>query len=88
MKIKEGFILREIAGNSIIVPVGEASKSFNGMINVNSTGAFLFKLMQEKDMSKEELVAELLKEYDVPADIAGRDVEAFMKKISDSGICE
>ncbi len=88
MKVKAGFILREIAGNSIIVPVGEASKSFNGMINVNSTGAFLFKLMQEKDISKEELVSELTKEYDVPADIADRDVEAFMKKISDSGICE
>ena len=88
MKIKAGFILREIAGNSIIVPVGEASKSFNGMINVNSTGALLFKLMQEKDMSKEELTSELTKEYDVSADIAGRDVEAFMKKISDAGICE
>ena len=88
MKIKAGFILREIAGNSIIVSVGEASKSFNGMINVNSTGAFLFKLMQEKDMSKEELTSELTKEYDVSAEIAGRDVEAFMKKISDAGICE
>ncbi len=88
MKIKSGFILREIAGNSIIVPVGAASKNFNGMINVNSTGAFLFKLMQESDISKEELVSELTKEYDVSLEIADRDVEIFMKKISDAGICE
>lgn len=88
MKIKAGFILREIAGSNIIVPVGAVTKQFSGMININSTGAFLFKLMQEKDISKEELIAKLTEEYDVSAEIADRDVEAFMKKIAEAGICE
>ena len=88
MKIKEGFILREIAGNNIIVPVGATTKQFSGMININSTGAFLFKLMQQTDISKEELTAKLTEEYDVSAEIANRDVDAFMKKIADAGICE
>ena len=42
MKIKEGFILREVAGNYIVVAVGSAVKQFNGVITLNETGAFLW----------------------------------------------
>ena len=45
MKLKSGFILREIAGSSIIVPVGERVKEFNGVINLNDTGVFLWNIL-------------------------------------------
>ena len=43
MKIKEGFILRNVAGSFVVVPVGDATIDFNGMMNLNETGAFLFE---------------------------------------------
>ena len=42
MKIKEGFILRNVAGSNVVVPVGQATVDFNGMMSLNDTGAFLF----------------------------------------------
>lgn len=54
MKIKDGYILREIAEISVAVPVNDAARSFNGMIRLNSTGAFLWRLLERK-MEKEQL---------------------------------
>ena len=85
MKIKDGFILREVAGNFIVVPVGDAVAEFNGMINLNETGAFLWKLLQE-DVEPKFLLAELLKEYDVDENIAKKDIEAILNKLYTAGV--
>ena len=45
MKIKDGFILRNVAGNNVVVPIGQATIDFNGMIILNDTGAFIFEQM-------------------------------------------
>ena len=42
MKVKEDFLLREVAGCYVVVPVGKATVDFNGMLNLNDTGAFLW----------------------------------------------
>ena len=64
MKIKSGLILREVAENYIVVAVGEAVKEFNGLINLNSTGAFLWKIL-EKGAEEEDLVKAILEEYEI-----------------------
>ena len=80
MKIKDGFILREVAGNYIVVAVGDAVKEFNGVINLNETGAFLWKILQE-GATEEQLKEKLLGEYDVSSEIAERDVKIFINKL-------
>lgn len=85
MKIKDGFILREIAGSYLVVAVGAAVKQFNGMINLNETGAFLWRIL-EKGATEEEAVAELLKEYDVDEETAKADVKAFVSKLTEAGL--
>ena len=85
MKIKDGFILREVAGNYIVVAVGDAVKEFNGVINLNETGAFLWKILQE-GATEEQLKEKLLGEYDVSEEIAARDVKAFINKLSEAGL--
>lgn len=85
MKIKDGFILREVAGSYLVVAVGARVKDFNGMINLNETGAFLWKLL-EKGATEEEAVAELLKEYDVDEETAKADVKAFVSKLTEAGL--
>lgn len=83
MKIKDGFVLREVAGSYIVVAVGEAVKNFNGIINLNETGAFLWKIL-ESGATKEELVAKLLEEYDVDEKTAAEDVGKFINKLSEA----
>lgn len=81
MKLKEGYLLREVAGNYIVVAVGSAVKEFNGVINLNESAAFLWKQLSE-DKTEEELVNALLGEYEVTREIAEKDVKAFVEKLT------
>lgn len=82
MKIKDGFILRQVAGNYIVIGVGDEAVDFNGMITVNETGAFLWKIL-ENGATTEEMVSALTAEYDVSADDAKKDVSDFIAKLED-----
>ena len=83
MKIKEGYLLREVAGNYIVVAVGEAVKEFNGLVNLNESAAFLWKQLEE-DKTEEQLGAALLSEYEVEEQKAKEDVGAFVKKLQEA----
>ena len=85
MKIKDGFILRKVADSYIVVAVGERVKDFNGVINLNETGAFLWKLL-EKGNDHEGLKNALLEEYNVQEAVAEKDVKAFMNKLMEAGL--
>ncbi len=87
MKIKKGFILREVGGESVVVPVGELSKTFHGMINLNETGAFLWRFFGEEHTA-EEAIAALCKEYDADPAQVEEDVARFMEILSKNGFCE
>lgn len=87
MKAKEGFILRNIAGANIIVPIGAASIDFNGMITLNESGAFLWHEL-EKGADMDGLVAALLGEYDVDAATARTCVENFIDKLKEADCIE
>ena len=87
MKIKEGFILREVAGSYLVVAVGKAVKEFGGVVNLNETGAFLWKLL-EKSSTESEMVDALLSEYDVDRDTSEKDVKAFTDKLMEAKLVE
>lgn len=87
MKIKKGFVLRNVGGESVVVPVGEMSKAFHGMINLNETGAFLWEFFTEEH-TVEEGIAALLAEYEATEDIVRKDVEAFVQTITANGFAE
>lgn len=80
MKIKDGFMLRQVGGQAIVVAVGEASRDFNGIIKLNSVGQFLWEALTE-DTTEEALVEKLLASYEVEKDIATADVAAFVAKL-------
>lgn len=85
MKIEKEYILREIADDYIIVPVGKTAMEFNGMITVNETGAFLWKLLT-KETTKEELLHAMLEEYEVSAKEAEADIDEFLQLLKDNQI--
>lgn len=79
MKIKEGFLLRKIAGQTVVLSA-TGDLELNKMITLNETGAFLWELMQ-KETDEAELTAALLKEYDVDEVTAAKSVTAFVQKL-------
>ena len=83
MKIKEGYLLRQVAGQSVVLPADDAL-NLNMMITLNDTGAFLWKQM-ENETDENQLVAALLQEYDVDEDTARSCVAEFVKKLNDNG---
>lgn len=87
IKIKDGFMLREVAGSYAVVPVGKASLQFKGMITLNETGAFLWKNLAE-GIEKEELLKKMLAEYDVLESEASKHINQFIEKLEKSGILE
>lgn len=87
MKIKEDFILRQVADSYVVVPVNRMTLDFNGIINLNETGAFLFGLLQD-GAEKDELVAKMLEEYDVSPQKAESDIDLFIQKVKDADILE
>lgn len=88
MKIKEGFILREVADSFVAVAVGDTASSFNGLINLNETGAFIWKQL-ENDTTQKDVVDALLKEYDIDEKTASDAVDAFLQQLRNVNlICE
>lgn len=82
MKIKDGFLLRQVAGQTVVLPVG-GDLDLNMMITLNDTGAFLWEKLQN-DCTKDDLVSALLAEYEVDEPTARTCVETFTKKLSDN----
>lgn len=87
MKIKEGFVLRKMGGQPVVVSVGAASKVFNGMIKLNETGEILWQKIAN-GASEEELVQVLLKKYSVSEEVARNDVKDFIDTLKKPGIIE
>ena len=87
MKIREGFLLRNVAGNNVVVPIGQATLDFNGMMSLNETGAFIFSKMLD-GTTKEQLIEDLISEYEVEREIAQKDVDDFIKKVEGGGLLE
>ncbi len=87
MKIKPGYMLREVAGCSVVVAIGTDTMDFNGMINLNETGTFLWKLL-EKGSTIEQLVDAVLEEYDIDKETANSDIFLFLNKMREAGLID
>lgn len=87
MKIREGFMLRQIADNYIIVPVGKASYEFNGMIKLNETGAFIWKCLSE-NISIDNLIEKMTDEYNVNVEVAKQDINSFINQLKEANLIE
>ena len=80
MRIKDGFILREVAGTFVIISAGDESLDFKGVITVNEVGALIWKGV-EAGKSKEEIVDKILSEYDVQREVAAVDCDEFLQQL-------
>ena len=86
MKLKDGFILREIAGQIIVLPSGN-DLDLNMMITLNEVGKFIWLLL-EKETNEDAIVSAILNEYDVDRTTAQAAVAGFVRKLNEHGFLE
>ena len=83
MKVKEGFIVKKVIDDYVVVPVGDNFMDFSSIIDLNETGAFLWQCM-ENDITEDELVNLLSKEYEVDASEVKDDVADFIESLKNA----
>lgn len=87
MKIKNGFILREIAGQYMAVAVGARARELHGMMGMNETAAFLWKKL-EAETTEEALTTALLDEYEINEPKAKQTIRDFLENLREEGVLE
>ena len=87
MKIKGTFVLRDIAGDIVIVPVGETALSYNGMITTTPTGAAIWKAL-ENGSSREDLIQMILNRFEVDLETASVDTDEFLGRLREMGLID
>ena len=87
MKLKENFVLREVAGTWVVLPVSAANVDFNGMLTLNESGAVLWDALA-KGGSREDLADALTAEYTVDRATALSDVDEFLEMLAKVGCLE
>lgn len=85
MEIKKELIKREIAGDTILVPVGKAVYDSNGLFALNELGAFLWDRLPAAN-TQQDLLEAVLAEYEVTPEEAAGDIKEFLSKLESLGI--
>ena len=89
MKLKDGLILREVAGQYVIVPTGKRVQEVTGVNYITKPAAYLWEYMQSHDFEKEDLIELTLNRYDdATREQVSEDLDKFLKGLAEKGILE
>jgi adenine specific DNA methylase Mod len=81
MRVKDDFVLRQVMDTNIIVPIGSEALQFKKMISLNETGVFIWTLLHN-NITEEEIVDAICKEYNVSKECATQDVVDFIAQLN------
>jgi hypothetical protein len=87
MKLKQGYILREVGTLKVVVAVGQAHDNFHKILTLNQTGAFLWNLLLNQT-TVDELVLKLCEKYNVDEQSAKKDVEDFISQLNANSLLD
>ena len=87
MKVSDEFVLRQVADEFLLIPVGAAALRISGMISLTESGYLLYQQLQS-GCDRDQLIRVLLETYDVEAAEAAADVDAFLDKMRKLRILE
>lgn len=82
MKIKNGYLLRNLADEWVIIPIGDPSVDFSGLMRISESGAFLWKML-EHGSERALMIDALLKEYEIDRDTVERELDDFIRSLVD-----
>ena len=83
-RIKDGFVLREVAGQAVVIATGEASEGFHGMVKLNGTGKRIWQGLTE-GRTDDDIARDLAQEYGVSPERAAADVREFVEQVREAG---
>ncbi len=87
MKIKENYVMREVADQAIVIAIGAESEHFKGMINLNQTGRDVWKCL-ENGMETVEIAKKIAEKYEVDENTAVQDIEGMIDRLYKVGVLE
>ncbi len=87
MKQNKDYILRDIAGDCVLIPTGQAGQDFNGMISITSTAKFIWEHIEEA-ASFEDLIKLIMDTYDIDEENAVMDAGGFISALLEHGLLE
>lgn len=89
MKLKDQLMLREVAGQYVIIPTGERAREVTSIVYISSSAADLWDYMKDHEFTREELVARILEHYTgVTEEKAAADVDKFLKTLAENNILD
>ena len=87
MKIKEGFVLRNVVDEHIVMPTGDNIAKFEGAVVLNEVAAFVYKQL-ENPVGRDDLLAAMLAEYEIDEATAAADLDALLEQLQNMGLIE
>ena len=87
MKIRDGYILKDVAGNKIVISTNSSSVSFNGVMTFNEVGAEIFTLLDGKN-TRDEIISKISEEYNAPINVVSKDFDAIVEKMKEYDLIE
>ncbi len=89
MKLKDDLILREVAGQYVIVPVGKRVQEVTSLVYISPSAAYLWDYMKDHEFTVDDLVQKILEHYDgVTEEVARKDIEDYIKLLTDNFIID
>jgi hypothetical protein len=88
MKIKEGFILRQMCGENIVAAEGLQNINFNKLLSLNESAAYLWQELADKEFTLEDMAELLISRYGIDKQLAMTDSENLMKSLVEVGVAE
>ena len=87
MKIKGEYVMREVMGETLLIPVGETALAFNGMITLDPVSALIWKGV-EAGQSKSDILTAMLDTFDVEEAVASADLDDFLAQMEKAGLLQ
>ena len=87
MKIKDGFIMKDVAGSKVVLPLGDRQNELKGIITFNDIGAEVFNMLDGTN-SVEEIAGKIARDYDAPYETVEADVNKLVEKMRAQGLIE
>ncbi len=87
MKLKENSMLKKIGDRYVILPLSDHNIAVDVILYTNEVGAFIYDHLKD-EISKEDLLTLILKEYEVTEEVAKQDLDSFTESLKNKGLLE
>ena len=88
MRIKQGYKVRELAGENVVIMQGRSGADMTRVISLNNSSLLLWNNLLDVDFSADDVKRILLENYDVDEAVAAVDAQAWVEKMQQSGLVE